>query len=38
MDRYVRIKKNPQEWEDEMIQYGLNERERAVLHKHLDSE
>lgn len=38
MDRYVRIKNNPQEWEDEMIRYGLNESERQVLHEHLDSE
>ena len=38
MDRYVRIKANPQEWEDEMIEYGLNEKERAVLHRHLDGE
>lgn len=38
MDRYVRIKANPQEWEDEMIRYGLNDKERAVLHKHLDGE
>ena len=38
MDRYVRIKANPQEWEDEMIAYGLNEYERQVLHEHLDNE
>ncbi len=38
MDRYVRIKNNPQEWEQEMINYGLNEYERGILHEHLDNE
>ena len=38
MDRYVRIKNNPQEWEQEMIDYGLNEYERGILHEHLDNE
>ena len=38
MDRYVRIKANPQEWEQEMIDYGLNEYERGILHEHLDNE
>lgn len=38
MDRYVRIKNNPIEFEEEMIEYGLNEEERSILHEHLDSE
>ena len=38
MDRYVRIKSNPEQFEEEMIEYGLNEEERAVLHEHLDAE
>ena len=38
MERYVRIKANPQEWEQEMIDYGLNEYERGILHEHLDNE
>lgn len=37
-DRYVRLRDNPQEWEQEMIEYGLNEEERAILHKHLDKD
>ena len=36
MERYVRIKANPQEWEQEMIEYGLNEQEREILHGYLD--
>ena len=38
MDRYVRIKNNPSQFEEEMVKYGLNERERYILHEHLDSE
>lgn len=36
MERYVRIKANPQEWEQEMIAYGLNAKEREILHGYLD--
>ena len=38
IERYVRIKNNPQEFEDELLAYGLNEEERAVIHEHLDKE
>ena len=37
-DRYVRLRDNPEQWEQEMITYGLNEEERAILHKHLDKD
>ena len=37
-DRYVRLRNNPEEWEQEMIDYGLNEEERTILHKHLDKD
>ena len=36
MERYIRIRNNPEQWDEEMIKYGLNEEEREVLHKHLD--
>lgn len=37
VERYIRYKNNPNEWEQDMINYGLNNEERAILHKHLDS-
>ena len=37
MDRYVRHKAHPEEWEKELDEYGLSEEEKAVLHKHFDS-
>lgn len=37
-DRYVRLRDNPEQWEQEMIEYGLNEEERAILHRHLDKD
>ena len=36
IDRYIRYRDNPQEWEDDMIEYGLNESERKTLHRLLD--
>ena len=36
MERYIRIRNNPEQWDEEMVKYGLNEEEREVLHKHLD--
>lgn len=38
LDKYIRFKANPQLWEDEMIQYGLNEEERKIMHEQLDSQ
>ncbi len=35
-DRYVRIKDNPSEFENEMLKYGLNEKQRAAFHKYCD--
>lgn len=37
MDRYVRHKAHPEEWERELDEYGLSDVEKAVLHKHFDS-
>lgn len=37
MDRYVRHKAHPEEWEKELDEYGLSEEEKVVLHKHFDS-
>lgn len=37
MDRYVRHKAHPEEWERELDEYGLSDEEKAVLHKHFDS-
>lgn len=36
MDRYVRHKENPGQWDNEMDEYGLTEHEKEVLHKHFD--
>lgn len=38
MEMYVRYKDNPQEWEQDMINYGLDEYERSILHRHLDKD
>lgn len=38
IDMYVRYKENPRRWEEDMIDYGLNETERAILHEHLDKD
>lgn len=37
MDRYVRHKEHPEQWEQEMDEYGLTENEKQILHEHLDS-
>ena len=37
MDRYVRHKEHPEQWEQEMDEYGLTEDEKQILHEHLDS-
>lgn len=37
MDKYVRFKANPQEWEAEMDSYELSPHEKEVMHKHLDT-
>lgn len=38
MDKYVRFKNNPQEWEQEMIDFGLNDKERTIMHDLLDAD
>ena len=38
LEKYARFKKSPQLWEEEMIQYGLSEEERNILHPYLDYE
>lgn len=36
LDKYARFRFHPNDWEKEMIQYGLNDEERAILHRELD--
>ncbi len=36
-DRYVRIKEHPEDFEKEMLKYGLNNKQRAAFHKHCDA-
>ena len=38
LEKYARFKKSPHLWEEEMIQYGLSEEERNILHPYLDYE
>ena len=36
LDKYARLRKHPEMWENEMINYGLNKEQRQLLHKELD--
>ena len=36
MDKYIRFRKCPFLWEQEMEKYGLTDAERAAAHRHLD--
>lgn len=36
IDKYIRFRDNPDDWDNEMIENGLNESERNVLHNLLD--
>lgn len=36
LDKYARFRFHPNDWEREMIQYGLTDEERAILHRELD--
>lgn len=38
IDKYIRFRDNPQLWEQEMIDYGLNEEDRQVMHELLDNQ
>lgn len=37
VEKYARFRKHPEDWEQEMIEAGLTEAERNLLHKHLDT-
>lgn len=37
VEKYARFRKHPEDWEHEMIEAGLTEAERNLLHKHLDT-
>ena len=37
-ERYIRLRDNPEQWEQEMIDFGLNEYERDIMHEHLDKD
>lgn len=36
LDKYARFRKNPEAWEKEMLRRGLNDEQRAILHRELD--
>ena len=36
LDKYARFREHPNDWETEMIQYGLSDKERELLHQQLD--
>ena len=36
LDKYARLRKHPEMWENEMINYGLSKEQRQLLHKELD--
>jgi DNA polymerase III subunit alpha len=38
LDKYIRFRKNPMLWEQEMIDYGLTKEERLIMHKELDNQ
>lgn len=38
IDKYIRFKNNPNEWDKEMIEYELTKEEREVLHSELDDQ
>lgn len=38
LDRYVLFKENPHLWEKEMVDYGLNEEERLLMHELFDED
>ena len=35
MDKYVRFRNNPKEWEDEMDNYGLTKQEKEAIRPYL---
>ena len=38
LDKYLRFKEHPEQWEQEMIEYGLSENDRKICHKLLDGD
>ena len=36
IDKYARFREHPEQWEEEMTQYGLTAEEKKILHKELD--
>ena len=36
LDKYARFRERPKDWDKEMIQMGLTEEERAIMHRELD--
>lgn len=35
MEKYIRFRKNPQEWEDEMNRYHLTEKDKEAVRRHI---
>lgn len=38
LDKYIRFRNNPELWEKEMIDFGLTEEERLIMHEELDNQ
>ena len=38
LDKYLRFKEHPEQWEQEMIEYGLSENDRKICHELLDGD
>ena len=36
LDKYARFRERPKDWDKEMIQMGLTDKERAIMHRELD--
>ena len=36
LDKYARFRERPKDWDKEMIQMGLTDEERAIMHRELD--
>ena len=36
LDKYAKFRERPQDWDKEMIQMGLTDEERAIMHRELD--
>jgi DNA polymerase-3 subunit alpha len=38
LDKYIKFRDDPSLWEQEMIDYGLTEEERTIMHQQLDNQ